>query len=95
MQTQVINPSRAALQCLANRSPKGVRVFNALSTVEMTFSPGVDAQFAVAFAYCEANNRMSELFAHREKDKLDALYAKLPITRGTRSIACGDWMAAC
>lgn len=71
-----------------------IRVFHALSNVELTFAGSVGASYAVAYGYCEENHRMSELFSHQQDGKLDELLAKLPMTYGKQSVGCGDWMAA-
>lgn len=71
---------------------KAVKVFHATRNIQLEFDAAVSPDYAVAYAYCEDNKRLSELFAHRDDDKLPALYARLPMTRGVRSVACGDWM---
>jgi hypothetical protein len=89
--------SRSAIQSLPSLdvSAKPIKVFHAITDVEMQFDATVSAEYAVAFAYCEENNRLSELYAHRDDARLPAMYAKLPMMRGKQSVGCGDWMAAC
>ena len=72
---------------------KPVKVFHATRNIQMEFDPSMTAEWGVAYAYCEDNKRMSELFAHRDAGTLPELYAKLPMTYGQRSVACEDWMA--
>lgn len=72
---------------------KPVKVFHATRNIQMEFDPSMTAEWGVAYAYCEENLRMSELFAHRDAGTLCKMYAKLPMTYGQRSVACGDWMA--
>jgi hypothetical protein len=69
-----------------------VKVFHATRNIQLEFDATVHPDYAVAYAYCEDNQRLSELFAHRDDNKLPDLYARLPMTRGVRSVACGDWM---
>lgn len=90
MQSATQNTSAAA----ATATAKPIRVFHgARNGFEMSFDAAVGSDWAVAYAYCEENNRMSELFSHRDAGTLPALYAKLPFTYGKTSVACGDWMA--
>lgn len=72
---------------------KPLKVFHATRNIQMEFDSTLSAEWGVAYAYCEENNRLSQLYAHRDDGTLDELYAKLPMTRGKLSIACGDWMA--
>ena len=67
-----------------------VTVYNLASEVSMTFYD-VDLKWAVVYAYCEENNRLSWLFSHRDKCTLDQAYKALPITQGSKTVCCGDW----
>lgn len=87
MQTVTQNP------CATVNLAKPVKVFHAIRNIQMEFDPSMTAEWGVAYAYCEDNLRMSELFAHRDAGTLPEMYAKLPMTYGKRSVACGDWMA--
>lgn len=89
MQTAIVNTSAPIAAALAN----SVKVFHAIRNIELHFDASVGAEWGVAYAYCEENNRMSQLFAHRDAGTLPELYAKLPMTYGKLSVACGDWMA--
>jgi hypothetical protein len=90
MQTATQNP--CASVTIATPA-KPVKVFHATRNIQMEFDPSMTAEWGVAYAYCEENLRMSELFAHRDAGTLSNMYAKLPMTYGKRSVACGDWMA--
>jgi len=86
---QTVNQNPCAAATVANP----VKVFHAIRNIQLEFDPSVGAEWGVAYAYCEDNKRMSELFSHRDAGTLPELYAKLPFTRGKQSVACGDWMA--
>lgn len=89
---QVFSPVEYAAIVGEIKAP--IRVFHALSNTEMHFSREVGAEYAVAYCYCEENRRLSELFSHREDGKLAEMLAKLPMTHGKSSVACGDWVAS-
>lgn len=72
---------------------KPVKVFHALNNIELLFDPVVSPEYAVAYAYCADNNRLSELFSHLQDGRLPDILSRLPMTKGKNSIACGDWMA--
>lgn len=86
----------STIQQTDNAGPaKPVKVFHGVSEARMEFSPGAAAEYAVAYAYCDEHHRLPELNSHRDNGNLPELYAKLPMQYGHRSVACGDWMAAC
>ena len=70
-----------------------MKVFNLASEVEMIFDDKTSAVYGVAYAYCEENNLLSWLFEHCWDLNLDDAYRSLPITQGSRTVACGDWAA--
>lgn len=90
MQTPTQNPCAAVVIAVP---AKPVKVFHALRNIQMEFTASVTAEWGVAYAFCEENNRLSELYSHRDAGTLAAMYAKLPMTYGKQSVACGDWMA--
>jgi hypothetical protein len=88
--TQIVTSPAAPAPVVAS---KPLKVFHATRNIQLEFDSTLSAEWGVAYAYCEENNRLSQLFAHRDDGKLDEMYAKLPMTRGKLSVACGDWMA--
>lgn len=90
MQTATQNPCATVN---ISTPAKPVKVFHATRNIQMEFDPSMTAEWGVAYAYCEENLHMSELFAHRDAGTLSKMYARLPMTYGQSSVACGDWMA--
>lgn len=90
MQTAIDNPCKSIF---IPANSHQLRVFHATRNIQMEFDPSMTAEWGVAYAYCEENKRLSQLFSHREAGTLPEMYAKLPMTYGKRSVACGDWMA--
>lgn len=66
--------------------------FNALTDEEVHFDDRISAEYAVAYAYCAENNRMSALFYHCHALTLPDFYKTLPMTYGKQSVCCGDWI---
>jgi hypothetical protein len=56
-----------------------------------TFSGNTSKLWAIAYCYCTNNNLTSALFTSQQDGKFEQFAETLPIVRGTRSIACGDW----
>lgn len=74
-----------------------VKVFDLTSSAShpvYEFAEHTVPAYAVAYAYCEKNSKMSWLFSHVHASTLDNAYKELPMTYGKKSVACGDF-AAC
>lgn len=67
------------------------KTINLATSEEMTFDDKTLPVYAVVYAYCMENNLISELFKHCHDNTLNNLYAKLDISYGKYSVACGDW----
>lgn len=68
-----------------------LRVYNLLTNDEMSFDRDTDPEYAVAYAYCGDNNRMSWLFEHVHSNTFGEAKKELPITRGAKTVSCGHW----
>lgn len=70
-----------------------ITVFNPLRDTEIQFDDRTDPEYAVIYAYItEETDRSSEFFHAVHAKTLDEFKTNLPITRGSKSVACGDWM---
>jgi hypothetical protein len=67
--------------------------FNLTRDQSVSFDEATTPLWAVCYAYCEENNRMSALFASAQDNKFLDFAKTLPVTVGKRSITCGDWAA--
>ena len=67
------------------------KAFNLLDNREVEFDKRTTPQWAVAYAYCEQENRLSWLFQSCLDN--DGDWQKLPFQYGKHSVALGDWAA--
>ena len=70
-----------------------MKTFNLTTNQEIHFDASTTPEWAVAYGYCEERNLMSALFKSAQDKKFPEFLETLPITRGQRSIACGEWVA--
>lgn len=68
-----------------------MRAFNLLTDVELYFDELTTPEWAVAYGYCVDHGLTSALFASLADRRFPEFFKTLPVTRGARSIACGDW----
>lgn len=68
-----------------------MKAVNLLTDSECIFDKNTTPEWAVVYGYCEENNLMSELFAAAHAGKFDP--SNYPITRGEKTVACGNWVA--
>ena len=68
-----------------------IKTYNLKTDEVQEFDEETSPEWAVAFAYCEQNNRLSWLYRYQQKNELTKAYALLPMRTGPRSVACGDW----
>lgn len=71
-----------------------LKVFNLISDEELYFDINTAPEYAVRYAYC--TEQRPELatwffFSCAQGNCQAEIEARLPIVRGTVSIACGDW----
>jgi len=55
------------------------------------FSGNASKVWAVVYCHCINNSLFYALFTSQQDGKFEQFVETLPIVRGTRSIACGDW----
>ena len=69
------------------------KVFNLATDEELHFDEHTVPEYAVRYAYCteERPELASWFFARVQDDKQAEIEARLPLTIGQVSIACGDW----
>lgn len=70
-----------------------IKAFNLVTDEVLYFNDDAlyGPEWAVAFGYCDEHNLLSTLFNHLHDDTFPEFFKTLPVTRGKRSIACGDW----
>ena len=66
------------------------KVFN-LATNEVQHFGGCSDLWCVCFAYAVQHNLTSAILAAAQDGNLEEFAKTLPVTKGKRSIACGDW----
>lgn len=70
-----------------------LKVFNLTTNEELHFDEHTAPEYAVRYAYCiEQRPELASWFFSRWQDTEKAeIEARLPLTIGKTSIACGDW----
>jgi len=71
-----------------------IYVYNLASSdldIEYSFSSEVTPEWAVCYAYADANNLISLLFGTRQNG--GDLEKYFPLVYGSRSVCCGDYVA--
>ena len=70
-----------------------MNAINLMNNIEYSFDEKTAPIYAVCYAYCEENLRLSWFFNHCHSNTLENAYKELPIITGKNTIACGDWAA--
>lgn len=70
-----------------------LKVFNLTTDAELHFDAHTTPEYAVRYAYCtEQQPELASWFFSRWQDtEREEIEARLPLTIGLVSIACGDW----
>ena len=71
-----------------------IKVINLATNEEMIFGESMTIELAVCSAYCMTNNLKTWWLAMIENEMLATnAMSSLPIVRGEKTFACGDWCA--
>lgn len=68
-----------------------VEVINSESLCRMTFEG--DRNWALAYAHCDENNMLPELWKAQSNGVLDEFYKRIGIHEGTYTANVGNWSA--
>lgn len=70
-----------------------MKVMNLSNDSVLEFDADTDASYAVAYAYCEENGKLPQLFNACHSRTVPSFLKTLPMVYGEMSVSCGDWSA--
>lgn len=68
-----------------------ITAMNLTNDAVYEFDDATTPLWAVCYAYCADNDKLSELFYNTQRGSFVGFAKTLPVTLGKQSIACGDW----